>query len=365
MDASAKDALVLFDTSVEGKLEAGWAAGVLHQRTKTIKAGPMVYVECFPVWDTARRRAAMTEAQRETHRRAQEKLNRTNARKRLVRLVNANFGEGDMILTMSYPNDGQPGDDAQAHRDLVNYIGRVKYLRKRRGLPQIRYITITEVTRSAKYGVRWHHHVIMGGDGITRDEAEACWRKKHGGICNAKACQPTERHLTGFARYLTQDKRSRTVEADGKNPQEKAMRRGWNPSKNLRDPAESVADKKISIRKAGRIAEAAQDFAQMREVFAKLYPDCELLEITAKRSPWAAGVYISAELRRKDERSKPNERNMDAGTRAGAAARADGERRAAGADAVGGAKRGQAAGCGAAVPHPERRKPGKGRGGAL
>lgn len=366
MDTATHDALVLFDTSVEGRLETGWAAGVLHQRTKTIKAGPMVYVECFPVWDTARRREAKTEAQKEAHRKAQQRANERNARKKLERLVNANFGAGDIILTMTYPHGKQPGSDEQAHRDLVNYIARMKYLRKRRGLPQMRYITITEVTNSAKYGVRWHHHIIMGGDGITRDEAEACWKKKHGGICNAKLCQPTERHLTGFARYLTLDKRNRTVEGGG-NPQGKAMRRGWNPSKNLREPVETVADKKISIRKAGRIAEAAQDFGQMREIFAKLYPGCELLEITAKRSQWAAGVYIYAELRQKSEGGRAHEKRgtMDAGCGKGADACADGKRRAAGADAVGRDEQRQASGCGAAVPHPKRRKPGKGRGGAV
>ena len=61
MDTSAKDCLVLFDTSVEGKLACGWESGVLHQRTRTVKAGPMVYVDCYPVWDTAHARAASTE----------------------------------------------------------------------------------------------------------------------------------------------------------------------------------------------------------------------------------------------------------------------------------------------------------------
>lgn len=310
MDTSAKDMLVLFDTSIEGRLDPGWRAGVLHQRTKTIKAGPMVYVECFPVWDTKRAAAAREEAKKEAHRKAQEKLNAKNARKKLERLINANFGAGDIIVTATYGHGKQPGDDKQARRDIVNFLSRIKYMRKKRGLPPIRYIYITEVTVSAQYGVRYHHHIIMGGDGITRDEVEACWAKKHGGICNAKMCQPTERHLTGFSRYLTLDKRNRTMDADGKNPQDKAMRRAWNPSKNLVDPVESVADKKISIRKAGKIAEAAEKFGEMQAVFEKLYPDCELLEVSARRSPWAAGVYIYATLRKKDVKGSVKDRHM-------------------------------------------------------
>ena len=300
MDRSAKDCLVLFDVSTGGRLEGGWAQGVLHQRTKTIKAGPMVYVECYPVWDTRTAAAARSEAKKEAHRKAQEKLNRKRARKKLDRLVNANFGQGDLIVTCTYGHGRQPQDDETAARDIRNYMSRIKYRRKRLGLPEMKYIYVTEITTSAAYGVRYHHHVIMSG-GISRDQAEAAWSGKHGGICNAKICQPTDRHLTGFSRYLTTDKRERTMETDGRNPQKK-MRRAWTPSKNLTDPDDhaTVADKKVSIRKAGRIAETVTDFAIAKEIFEKLYPDCELLEISAKRSSWTAGVYICAEMRRRD-----------------------------------------------------------------
>ena len=104
------------------------------------------------------------------------------------------------------------------------------------------------------------------------------------------------------------NKGSRTLEIDGKNPQQWATRRRWNPSKNLVDPLETVADKKISICKAGRIAEAAADFGQMQAVFEKLYPDYELLEVQAKQSPWASGVYIYAELARRRGGKAVNQR---------------------------------------------------------
>ena len=117
-DTSAADCLTLFDTSVEGRLTEGWASGTLQQRTKTIKAGPMVYVECFPVWEAKTARAAQSEAKKERHRRAQEKLNEKNAQKRLVRLINENFGAGDLILTLEYAKDRGPADEAQAMRDM-------------------------------------------------------------------------------------------------------------------------------------------------------------------------------------------------------------------------------------------------------
>lgn len=299
-DTSARDCEVLFDTSISGRLDPGWRMGVLSQRTRTIKHGPMMDVTCFPVWDTTAAQRAKSEAKREAHRKAQIALNHRNAKKKLVRLVNANFSEGDLIICCEYALDNQPQDDERAAKDIRNYIKRILYLRRKRGLPPLRYIYITEVTVSEKFGVRYHHHVMMSG-GITREEAEDCWLKKHGGRSNAKRAQPGEKHLAGFACYLTMDKRNRTMEHDGKNPQEKAMKKGWVSSKNLIDPEKHAteADKKISIRKAQRIAETMENFDNAKEIFSRLYPEYELLEVTAKRSRWTAGVYIYAELRRR------------------------------------------------------------------
>lgn len=302
-DRSAADCLVLFDTSVEGRLSEGWASGTLHQRTKTVKAGPMVYVECYPIWDAKTAQAAKSEAKQERHRRAQAKLNEKNAQKRLARLINENFGAGDLILTLEYPKDAGPQDEAQAMRDMQNYLRRVARLREKMGIEPMKYVYVIEETNSRKYGRRFHHHVIMTG-GIPREEAEAKWTKKHGGFCNARSAQPDGRHLTGFAYYLMRNKKDRSMETDGKNPQQRAMRRRWNCSKNLTDPDEraTTADKKISVRKAGKIAETVENFDRAKEIFKKLYPDCQLLEITAKRSRWTTGVYICAELRREEKR---------------------------------------------------------------
>ena len=287
---------MLFDTSTGGRLEPGWEAGVLHQRTRTIKAGQMVYVECFPVWDTRTASRARSEAAKEAHRAAQMRMDEKNARKKLIRKVNANFGAGDLFMTCEYRPGGQPEDEKRAQRDIQNYLRRVKTIRERRGLPELRYIYVTERTQSKAYGVRFHHHVIMSGDGVTRNEMEAAWIKKHGGLCNSRHTQPQEKGLAGLACYLIANKQERKPEQDGKNPQRRTGRRRWNCSKNLIEPAESVADRKISIRKAGQIAVAVLEEAG--KIFAKLYPDCRLIECEVKRSPWAAGVYISAELRR-------------------------------------------------------------------
>lgn len=303
MDTAVRDCEVLFDTSVGGRLDAGWDQGVLCQRTRTTTAGPMVYVDCYPMWSRAAKAAARAEAQKESHRKAQEKQNRKRAERRLVTLVNANFGAGDLVMTLEYPLHEQPGTDEQAAKDVRNYLSRIRYRRNKRGLSALKYVYVTERTESAQYGTRWHHHILMSGDGMERDEAEEIWAKRHKGFANSRRAQPNEKHLTGLACYLLKNKRDRKPGKDGKNPQIKTTHRAFNASRNLKEPKETTADKKISIRKAGKVAETVEDMTRAREVFARLYPDCELLEVRAYKSPWAAGVYIRAELRKKERRN--------------------------------------------------------------
>lgn len=287
--------LALFDTSIGSRLEPGWAAGVIQQRTRTIKAGSMVYVECFPVWNTNTAARVRSEAAKEAHREAQRRMDEKNAKKKLIRKMNANFGRGDLFITCEHAPEKQAQDAKAAQRIMQNFLRRVKTIRRRRGLPDMRYIYVIEQTNSRVYGTRFHYHVIMSGDGVDRDEIEQAWTRGKGGFCNSRRTLPDEKGLARLACYMLADKERRTPETDGKNPQKKAGRR-WNCSKNLIEPVESVADKKISIRKAGQIAVSVLEEAG--KIFGKLYPDCELIECEVKRSQWAAGVYISAELHR-------------------------------------------------------------------
>lgn len=312
MNRSAADCLVLFDTSVEGRLSEGWASGVLMQRTKTTKAGPMLYVDCYPIWDTKTYRGAKNEAEQERHRKAQAKLNKRKAEEKLTRLLDENFQRSDLSVTLKYHDGKNPEDEKQALKDVQNYIRRIKSLRNKRGLDPIRYIYVIEGTNGAR-GRRFHAHVVMSGDGITMDEAEKKWTDHVEGHTNMGKVMPgtDERrpNLASLAHYLLDDtKAERTIVRDGKNPQRRAMKRMWNCSKNLRDPDDyaTTADKKISVRKVQKIAETMKDTEQAEAIFARLYPDYVLVlkddgtpEVEAKRSKWTTGVYMRAVLRKR------------------------------------------------------------------
>ena len=97
-----------------------------------------------------------------------ERLNERNARRKLMRLINANFSgaAGDLFVTLTH---AQPVDEAQAAREERNVLLRIARVRERKGLDALKYIAITECQSG-----RWHHHLIING-GLTLDELRAVW----------------------------------------------------------------------------------------------------------------------------------------------------------------------------------------------
>lgn len=290
-----KDLALLMRVSPENPMEKGWMSGVLSQRTRTRKAGQLLYCACYPVWDrsTEKQATKKLEGIREQSRtrEAQRHLNAKNAQRKLEVLLNENFGPGDLLLSCTYRDDEQPEDDKAAHRDIVNMLKRVKTLYRRHGLPSPRYVYVTEVEEKSR-GRCYHHHLVLEG-GVDRDALEACWAVRFSGHCNSRIVRYQPEGLTGFARYITKH-------AQGYTRQQVTTRRRWCASKGLRFPPATIADRKISRRRVERIAEAVEARPSMaREVLEKVYPGYTLLEVEVKTSKWAAGAYMYAVMTKK------------------------------------------------------------------
>lgn len=280
MEYSARDFEALFDKdTATGDLRQG----VSLYRTSVVTAGKTREIDVYPIWDN-RKTAAAARRERAKHREAQKRVDRRNAQKKLRRLINANFGPGDILITNTYAPGTDPADEHAAQRQMQNYIRRIKRLRARRGLPEMKYVYVTEVTHSEARGTRYHHHMIMSG-GITREEAESLWKLGHS---NSRTARVDRDWLGGFAHYMTKNKET----------QDKAIRRGWCCSKNLREPVRTHADHKISIRKAERIARQMED--EGRKILEKQNPGYTLTEITVRHSQYAPGVYIYARMIKTD-----------------------------------------------------------------
>ena len=289
-----KDIQLLMDTHPGAECETGkLQKGVTRQRARTTRAGQMLYVAAYPVWDTqhaAQARAALQKAKQASgSTEAQRRLNAKNAQRKLVQLINANFGAGDLLVTCTYSPGTDPETDEQAHKAMVNLMSRLKRLYRKAGIEHPKYVYVTEITESAKRGRRYHHHMILEG-GIPREAVEQAWSKVQGGICNSRRAQALPEGLTGFARYITK-------QVHGDRRQQIATRRRWCASKNLAQPVTTMADKKISRRRAEKIAQSVeQDPRRAYAALEQLHPGYRVLELEVRTSSYVSGAYIYATL---------------------------------------------------------------------
>ena len=283
-------------------------------RTKTIRAGDSLEVECFPI-------VRITEgAERERVRRktspAQEALNHRNTVKRVRRLLEANFGPGDFAVhpTWDYgivdrgaanlrdtleamEREGMPMDDQEAKKSVRNYIRRIKRRVKACGgdPAEVKYLYALESSREPRdedpnpLPPRFHFHMAIHAPGLTREELERMWDS---GYCNADALNFRDNGLAAFASYITKQRR---------------CTRRWGRSTNLQEPEVRVSDRKISRRRAAMVARDVMQWG--RQILEQIYPGYRCAEDPQVRfSDFVAGAYIYARLRKETPMTIPTKK---------------------------------------------------------
>ena len=292
-----QDIRLLMEISPDREIRPGWQRGVELQRTKSLKAGKLLWVKSFPIWDTSTRRDAQAKLEKARERKgtsdAQKKLNARKAEERLVQLINANFGKGDHLVTCTYAQDRKAPDLATAQKHMRNYLARIKRLCKRRGLPDPEYVYVTEVVTSNRWGTNYHHHMALKAD-LPRADVESLWTRHHG-ICNVKVAQPEKEGLTRWARYMAKEPCS--IEQEKRRDADVKVKHAhrWAASKGLKIPQPTEADKKISRRRVEKIAQSIQrdpDVARLH--MEACYPGYEVLELNVRTSEWITGAYVYA-----------------------------------------------------------------------
>ena len=99
----------------------------------------------------------------------QEKINRNRQLKQLTVIINANFGTGDMHISLDYRVDERPESRKEAEAILNRFIARLKYWYKKRGLT-LKRVSVTEVGKRGAL----HHHLVIS-EGITPQELKKLW----------------------------------------------------------------------------------------------------------------------------------------------------------------------------------------------
>ena len=260
--------------------------GRMGYRTKTTKAGPRLEADIYPIWGKEEQRKARASRKNMTPE-AVRRNNEERAKRYLVQLADANFGEQDLHVTLTYA--GTPPEYEQARRDVRNFCDRVRRLRAKRGLDPLKYIYSIEDNEEGRKH-RIHVHMLMNG-GISRGELEELWAK---GYANADRLQPNENGLEAVARYLTKQQKNR---------------RRWAASKNLTKPKVRVSNTKASNARVRRIAQGFE--TEAKEVMEKLYPGYTFVSARVFYSDIVSGVYIRTVMRQKSGGKKQHERHRN------------------------------------------------------
>ncbi len=282
-------------------------------REKHIKSGKLFEADFYPVWDDGRRmpsRAPKTKPSTA----AQAKYNKLQAVKKLVRLINTNFDEQDIIMHPTYEQAKAPQCEEDARKDLVNYLRRVKNRRvselkkvekalaalpdtealaeqrkelenrRRKLMAPFKYVYCIEKVeyKTGRYAGRdnWHFHLFITG-GIPRNILEAMW--SNGLRTNADQFQPEKYGPEAIAKYMAKDPQG-------------AKR--WVCSRNLDKPVESKPkDGKISRRGVASMAQLRVDDAAYWE---KRYKGYKFIRCYSRYNDYNGHWYVSVVMYRAD-----------------------------------------------------------------
>jgi len=251
-----------------------------YKRSVTL-AGPRMECEIYPVFGRADEMKARAAKQNMTPGK-QRKLNLKRSEQHLIRLLDTNFTERDVHVTLTYRGD--PPTYEQAMKDMRNYINKLKRYRKKMGMEELKYIYNIEGGREKKNGYsleRMHIHMVTNG-GMNREDLEAIWDK---GYANCDRLQPNERGLEELGKYIIKQ------HEHGKR---------WCASRNLKQPKRRKSDVRTSNAYVRRMAYDMQAVA--KEQMEKLYPSYRFVECKVYYSDIVDGVYIKVLMRKKEDK---------------------------------------------------------------
>lgn len=189
------------------------------KRRKTIRAGRLVYdcacTMCFPsdAPRARREKKKLTSA-------ARQRMNLRRAAQKLELLLAANFGAGDLVLSLDYRDDALPETREAAGKLMRKFLRQLRQHRRARG-GELKYIYVTEGLHGDK---RVHHHLVINGTGDDLETVKSLWP------CGDVDLKPLDLYGGYFAlaEYLTKEPRNGDRSLNGA--------RCWTPSMNLAKP---------------------------------------------------------------------------------------------------------------------------------
>jgi hypothetical protein len=147
-------------------------------------------------------------------------INERNAETKLRRLINTNYGPGDLHIVLTYAKEKRLAPE-EAKIELEKFIRKLR-TEYRKNNEELRYILVTEYKRKSI-----HHHLIANTiDYVTAKDFDRIWTN---GRINCAPLDDTGQY-SELAHYLIKETR-KTFRETG-SPSKKR----WNASKNLKKP---------------------------------------------------------------------------------------------------------------------------------
>lgn len=193
-------------------------------REKRIRSGKMFEAEFYLISSNGRRYSRGSK--KRVSRAVQKRLNDKNARKKLLRLIEANFrAEEDYYCTFTYTDAEMPETYAACKRDVNNFFKRIRRAREKAGLPELKYIYVIEYTVSRRTGKpRFNIHMVING-GLTRKEYKNIWGK--GDVKKVEELQEGSNGFEALSKYFVKE---------WHNERLPETRKRYTPSRNLKQP---------------------------------------------------------------------------------------------------------------------------------
>ena len=239
-------------------------------REKIYTCGEYLEVDIFPVFEKQRGRSKKRKPTTET----QRILNQRNAERKLIRLLNTNFTKKDIRFDLTYSDEHYPATPEEAQRQMQNFLRRVKRFRSKNGLPELKYVAVTEI---GKKNARLHHHIVMNG-GVDINDLAEIWGR---GYTTAKPLQFDEYGIVGIAKYLVK---------------EPILGKRWCASRNLEQPKAKERDGKIAQYKVKQFHDSGND---NREELERLYDGYFLADCRPSYNEINGGYYVTVRMYKK------------------------------------------------------------------
>lgn len=167
---------------------------------------------------------------------AQKEGNHRRAVNMLTWLMNTNFQDGDLLVTLDYKRELRPKDSERTHKDFKNFYERLKRNLKKKGVPPPKYIRVIEV---GSKGAR-HHHIVM--QEVELKALRECWTA--GGV-DVKPLY-TDGNYRQIAEYFVKYSK-KTMQTENRE-----VKKLWYPSRGLKKP-KIGKPREIKSREIGQI----------------------------------------------------------------------------------------------------------------